>query len=339
MTPETTEPLEATVPEQLAGVVMRAYERFLEGQRVPAKPHPYVYASAFRPCERRMVLELVKPDRQLPLAADVLAKFRRGNDRERDLLVDLIRIGRDAEIPFSLVNQQERFELKGRDGTVVIAGKVDARLEMAGVSMPLEVKSWAPSLVDRIETFDDLFENQWTRAGGFQLLSYLYGSNQPVGFLLLDRSGLPLLLPVELNPHLERMEEFLSRAERVVAHRNAGTLPDFHDDPAECKRCPFYGSTCNPPLSAKVAEVLVDPELEAHLERWHSLKPAGKEFEALDADLKRHLRGVEAAIVGPFVISGKWGKQSRLELPPDLKKHYTKSVDRGRFSLEIQRIG
>lgn len=329
----------ATDPAVIAQGIERAWEQWLLRDRFEPKPHPYVYASAYRACPRRMVYDLTVPDRQPPPDATRLAKYRRGNDRERDLLVDLSRIGRDAEPPFKIIGQQERFELRGRSGAVVLVGKVDAKVEIDDYRAPLEVKSWAPFLVDKIETFEDLFENPWTRGGGYQLLSYLVGHNQPLGFMLLDRSGLPLVLPVALtDANLERMEAFLARAEGVVAHAAAGTLPDFIDDPAECKRCDYYGSPCQPPIDVAGAQVLTDPELEAHLERWHELKPAGKEWQALDIDLKKHLRGTEHALIGHFSLTGRWQKQSRVDLPDDLKKRYTVTEPKGRFLLEIDRL-
>jgi len=304
----------------------------------PGTPHPHVYASAWRNCDRRIVYEMTHADQLPPRPADVLAKFRRGDDRERDLLADLTRIGRDAEPPFKVIGQQERFELKDHKSRTAIVGKVDARLEIDSVRAPLEVKAWSPYLVERIETFADLFENPWTQSGGYQLLSYLYGAGEPFGFLLLDRSGLPRLLPVELEANLDRMEAFLVKAERALDHVQAGTLPDFLDDPSECRRCPWYGHTCNPPLSATGVELLTDPELEAALERREQLKAAGEEFNHLDRDLKSRLRGIESGLAGCFQISGRWGKQSRLELPADLKKQYTVTDPKGRFTLEITRL-
>jgi hypothetical protein len=327
-------------PVEIADAVHAAWATFLATDRAPMAPHPYVYASAWRACDRRMVYEMTQPDTLPPLPPEVIAKFRRGDDRERDLLQDLTRIGRGSEPPFKVHSQQQRFELKDHKGRVAIAGKVDARLEFSRDRRPpLEVKAWSPMMVDRIETFADVFENPWTRSGGYQLLSYLFGAGEPYGFLLLDRSGLPRLLPVELDANLDRMEEFLAKAERALDHRVAGTLPDFlADDTAECRRCPWYGHTCNPPLSAVGASVLADPDLEASLERWHELKLAGQEFSALDRDIKARLRGVEQGIAGKFQILGRWGKQSRLDLPADLKKRYTVSDPKGRFTLDITRL-
>lgn len=329
----------ASTPSEIATGIRVAWAAYLTQKQRPNAPHEYVYASSWRTCERRMVYELTAADQLPPFPAEVLAKFRRGEDRERDLLADLSRIGRDAEPAFTLTSQQERFALKDHKGRTAIVGKVDARLAVAGVRAPLEVKAWSPQLVDRIETFEDLFDSPWTRSGGYQLLSYLYGAGEPFGFLLLDRSGLPQLVPVELDTNLDRMEEFLARAERVLDHRQAGTLPDYLDDATECRRCPWYGHTCNPPLLAAGATVLADPELEAALERREALKAAADEFDDLDKMVKAQLRGVESGIAGAFQIIGRWQKSSKVVWPTEqLKKQYTVTNPKGKFCLEITKL-
>lgn len=329
-------------PDAIGRAIERAWEAFLLSESRTASPHPnYVYASAWRVCERRMVYECTVPDQQPAFDAFALARFRRGNDRERDLLADLARIGRNAEPEFRLVGQQDSFKVRDRRGRQIISGKVDAFVELAAAKWraPIEVKAWSPQIVDRIETFADVFDNVWTRSGGYQLLSYMYGHGHPAGFLLLDRSGLPKLLPIVLEEHLDRMEEFLSKAERVIDHALAGTLPPFlQNDPNECKRCPFFGGVCQPDLSAKDVTVITDPELEADLQRWHELRPAGKEFNALDTTIKKRLRGIENAIAGAFSIVGKWGRYARVDVPADVKKQYTVIDPKGRFSLEIEKL-
>lgn len=332
--------MEATLtPTAIAERIGGAWANHLTRSSRPQTPHDYVYASSWRECERRMVYDLTHADQQPAFPAEVLAKFRRGDDRERDLLADLTRIGRDAEPTFKVIGQQERFTLRDHKSRTAIVGKVDARLDIDGQRPPLEVKAWSPFLVDRIEKFEDLFANPWTQSGGYQLLSYLYGSGEPYGFILLDRSGLPRLLPVELEPNLDRMEAFLVRAEGVLDHVQAGTLPDYHDDAAECRRCPFYGAVCNPPLGATAPTVITDPELEVALERRERFKAAAHEYDQADRIVKEQLRGIEHAIIGPFHVRGKWGKQSKLEgLPPDLTKQYTVTNPKGRFTLDIVKL-
>jgi hypothetical protein len=326
-------------PGAIAESIRQAWAQHLLRQNQPRSPHPYVYASAWRPCDRRLVLEMREPHAMPAWPAEVLAKFRRGEDRERDLLLDLSRVGRDAEPPFKVIGQQEAFRLKDRKGRVAISGKVDARLHIGDVRAPLEVKTWSSQLTDRIETFSDCFESPWTRAGAYQLLSYLFGAGEPWGFLLLDRSGIPALLPVELDAHLDHVEEFLTRAERAIDHLEAGTLPDYlAHDAAECQRCAFYGHTCNPPLSAKGLDIISDAALETMLARREAIKATGQEYDALDREIKDRLRGTEHAIIGGFEVKGRWSKQSRLELPAALKQQYTVTDLKGRFSLEITHL-
>jgi hypothetical protein len=325
-------------PADIASGIEAAWASHLARQSRGHTPHDYIYASAFRPCDRRMAYELTVPDQQPPFSPETLAKFRRGDDRERDLLADLTRIGRDADPAFRVTAQQERFTLRDHQSRVAIVGKVDARLEVGGARAPLEVKSWSPFLTDRIECFEDLFENPWTRSGGHQLLAYLLAAAEPYGFLLLDRSGLPRLLPVELAPNLDRIEAFLTKAERVLDHVQAGTLPDYIDDPAECKRCGFYGGTCNPPLVHQSSVILNDPELELALDQREALKDAAKEYDRIDGQIKKQLRGVIDGVVGRYIVKGKWGRTTKIDVPPEIRKQFTTTDERGRFTLEITRV-
>jgi len=332
----------ATPAAAIAESIQTAWGTFLERGTRPQTAHASIYASAWRTCDRRMALELTTPEQLPPASTELLAKFRRGDDRERDLLADLTKIGRDAEPSFKVIGQQERFVLRDRKGRPAIVGKVDARLEIAGQRPPLEVKAWSPLLVDRIDRFSDLFEQPWTMGGAHQLLAYLFGAAEPYGFLLLDRSGLPKIVPVELGDpaNLDRMEAFLTKAERVLDSVDAGVLPPYlADEPDECLRCPWFGHVCNPPIdSPDQAAILADPELEAALERREALKAAGTEYRELDDDVKKRLRGVVNGVAGKFAIKGRWGKQSRLELPPLLKAQYTKTDPKGRFTLEITKL-
>ena len=336
---EAPAPASPPGPAAIAKGIESAWAAFLARSARPQTPHPYAYASAYRNCTRRMVYEMARPEKLPPWPPEVLARFRRGDDRERDLLVDLQRIGRDADPPFTVIGQQERFQLKDRKGRVAISGKVDARIEILGARPPLEVKAWSPMMTDRIETFADLFDNPWTRSGAHQLLAYLWGAGEPFGFLMLDRSGIPKLLPVELDQHVERMEDFLTRAEKAIDHVEAKTLPPFLEgDAAECKRCAWYGTECNPPLAAAGAVILTDPDLVKKLARRDELEAAAKEFDRIDREVKGALRGIEEGIAGPFVINGRWQKKTTTELPAEIKKKYTTTDPKGSFRIEIVRL-
>jgi hypothetical protein len=320
---------------EFANSVSATWAHMVSAGRRPPAPHAHVYASSWRSCVRRMVYDMTSPDQVQPWSPDTLANFQRGNDRERELLIDLQRVGRAHSPSFEVIGQQERFELRDRQGRTAIVGKVDARIKCNATSAPVETKSWNPNTVARIRSFNDVFLNPWTRSGGYQLLSYLYGSNQPIGFLLLDRNGLPLILPVVLFEHLDKVEDFLHRAEIALDHVRAKTLPDFHNDPGECKKCPYFGTVCQPPLKYEGSQILTDPELIQMLEDRAELEDAADKFDALDKELKARLRGVEQGIAGEFVLKGQWQKQTTYNYPADLKLRYGTTDPKGKFVLKI----
>lgn len=324
----------------LSQMISETWERSLvEAQGPPPQAHPYVYASAYRPCARRMALEMACPDRMPTWSPEMLAKFQRGHDRERDLLSDLSRIGRLSDPKFSILNQQERVAIRDGDRQIIV-GKIDAMLVTNGLKAPIEVKSWAPHITESIECFDDLFRSPWTRSAGYQLAIYLHATQLSQGFLILDRSGLPRVIPVNLDDHRKRVHEFVTLAYTACDAIRDHTLPPFWaGEAAECLRCPFYGGVCNPPLASHGgANVLDDPELESALVRRESLAEAAQEYAALDGQVKRQLRGIESGVIGPFQIAGKWAKTTRLELPLDVKAQYSVIDPRGRFTLEITRL-
>ncbi len=225
-------------------------------------------------------------------------------------------------------------------------------------SIPVEAKAWNANLVAKIKTFEDLFLSRWTRGGAYQLLAYIFAMDVPLGFLLLDRSGLPALIPVELYPNLERIESFLAKSETAMDHKEAGTLPDFTKDKEECKYCPHYGRNCNPPMSyGDGAAIFTDETVIEKAERYKELE--GKlsdeewsEYNRLDKWAKEQFRGVEVGIVGPYAITGKWKKKKELEVPeaeqPDFNAKtiayqavmakYTKENPKGQFSVTLTKV-
>lgn len=341
-------------PSEIASGILKGYQEFIEHEmrRSRGGSRDYVYASSWRACTRQMAFEMIEPDKLPDFSSDTLANFRRGKDRERDLLSDMMRAGRNSNPSFEIVGREERFELRDHKGRVAIVGKVDARLKIGRASHPLEVKSWNPNLVARIEEFGDLFDNRWTRPGAHQILAYLLATGEPLGFFLLDRNGLPLLLPVELEKHLDRIEDFLARAEialdardRVKQSADVKHLPPFIQDASECKFCGFYGSSCQPPSYSEGASIIVDPGWIQKIERWAQLEEAGHEFAGLDKAIKKKFRGTEMAIAGGFLLEGEWKPDTKYDIPEDvaarieaMRTEYARRESKGKFFLEITKI-
>lgn len=333
---------ETLTPEQYGSKILDSLQAYIiQEERRPMERRPYCYASSYEPCRRKLTLLLTDGDKLPPFEPDVLARFHRGRDRERNQKIDLEKAGQLCDPPFQVVGGQERFELRDRKGRPAIVGRVDFAVDFGRdlATAPVEVKDWHPNLTDRLTTFQDVLNNQWARRGGYQLLIYLYGAGREFGFLLLPRPGLPKLIPVTLFDHLDMVEDFLQMAEEALDHREAGTLPGYIEDASECRRCGFYGAVCNPPLtSGEGLVVLTDPELEAALEKREELKEAADEYASLDKQVKERLRGVETGVAGKYVIQGRWGSQTSYDVPKEIREKYKKTVEKGRFTLKITKL-
>jgi len=321
--------------------IKKAWEKMVESEerQAPIQPHPYIYASGWRECLRRMYLEATRADELPPFDTETLAKMRRGRDRERDLCgIQLVRAGQYSEPPFTVEQQQQHVVLMDRKGRKAITGRVDGFINMNGSRIPFEVKSWNYSLTERMLTFKDVLEGKWTRSGAFQILAYMYATNSPVGVLILDRPGLPRLIPVSLMDHLSEMEQFLERAETVLDHIESGIAPDYHPDASVCRECPLMGKLCFPPMSYEGGEIITDEEVISLLERREALKEAAAEYEHLDKAVKERFRGVELAVAGPFLIQGKYSASTTYDIPPEVKAQYKRTDPKGRFILTVTRM-
>ena len=334
-------------PQEIASNIKENWSIFIQREegRAPMQ-RDYIYASGWSPCTRRLTLDMTHGDKIEPFGPETLARFRRGNDRERDLMADLGQVGRNSKPPFVVIGQQERVVIKGRKGQKIISAKIDGRLSFGrAVQPPIETKSWQPNVTAKIKTFEDMFRSPWTMRGAHQMLVYLLGTGEEYGFILLDKPSLPDLIPVVLEPWLDLTESFLSNAEAAMDHKEAGTLPDFIDNPEECRRCPHFTVNCSPPMEYSGAHIELDPTVEADMEKFTELRPWIKEFNYLEKKLKNRYRGVEQVICGNYLATGKWSSFTRCDLPDEVKKEIEdlrkphKVVDpKGRFSLKISKL-
>lgn len=300
-------------------------------------PAANIYASQWHPCKRRMYHDMVDRGSKPAFDADALARMERGKEREADILGRLTRIGKRSEPPFEVVGGQERFEIKGRSGKVLITGKLDARLKCNGSNPILECKTYHPNIIDRIDSQADLQAGRWTRSADMQLLTYLLANNEPWGILMLDRPGLPKLIPISLEDNLDRAERFLSDAEEVITAARPNGFP--YSTPDECRKCWCLGRVCNPPLDYGAgASILTDEGLLMDLEDRANLEEYAKQYERLDKSVKEKLRGVETGIAGDFLITGKWGESTKYEIPKEVKEKYAVKDPKGRFTIKIEKI-
>lgn len=336
----------APVPQEidLVQAVRDAWTAELRKDRFSGKPatRTYVYASGIKSCTREMALDLTHPEDHPPFDDQSLARMRRGTERESAIVNWLMRIGQRCDPPFRVIEGQRRFEIKDRDGTLLVVGKVDCRLAFETPLIAdkpfVEIKSGEG--IRRIETFEDFDRSPWTRHMPDQLLSYLYAENQPWGMFVLDRPGLPQFVKVPLLDNLARVERVLGQVRRAVdVQAIDAPLPPFTEDRGNCKRCPHLKKSCTPPMDfGPGVPILTDPVLIEAAETRERTREAHEEYEAADKHVKEALRGTEMALFGDFQAIGKWGKNTTYKFPEELKAQYRHVEEKGKFTLKIERI-
>ena len=317
-----------------------AWTKYLRSEREsgPRSARAYVYASGRRTCVRRMALDMAHPEDDSTFTDDSLERMQRGKEREHSIVARLHQIGPRCSPPFEVTEGQRAFEIKDRDGIILIRGKTDGRLRFDRTIKPIfEVKSGES--FRNVERLEDLDHSPWTRHAPDQLLAYLLAESEPWGFLVIDRPGLPLFLRVNLEDHLDRAEGFLRDARRAIEAVHGGEMPPFIQDVAECRRCPHLGKTCSPTTMSfgPGARFITDPNLIAAAETCEENEEARREYESARKRLKEGLEGVELGVLGPFLVEGKWVKRTNVVLPEDVKRKYEVVDPKGggfRFTVE-----
>lgn len=269
-------------------------------RRIGAYPRTQPIASDLGPCTRELVLAITHwQARPLP-SAELKARFERGNAIEDAVMLELQRLGLSVRV------DRQPFEIKDRQGRVILRGRVDGFVQAqdGGPAYPFECKSLDPNVYRRIASVEDFGAFTWAAKYPRQLQAYLYANNLEEGFFLLDDClGHWKLLPVSLD--YEAVEAILRQCEEAVTHRDRGTLPDYHRDPAVCRRCWAFGRVCDPPAEYHGLTLVEDGALEAQLDRRATLEPAHREYEALDKTVKEAVKERDGLLVGGWLVQGK----------------------------------
>jgi hypothetical protein len=325
----------------IAETLETAWREWLRaGRRSGAFTRTYLWASGRRDCLRRMALDLIHPEDQEEFTDDALARFKRGEEREQAVVASLFQIGPRSIPSFQVVGGQERFEIKDRDGTILITGKVDGRLQFSDrKAIPVfEVKSG--QTVANVDSLEDLDRSHWTRHHLDQLLSYLLAKSEADGIFIIDRPGMPKFLDVHLEDHLHRAESFLTEARIAIDAKNGGPLPDFHQDLSVCKFCPHLGKSCAPPLDYGAGlRIITDERLVQAAEVIAADQESSKRFDRADKALKEALRGIPQAIVGPLVVRGKAIAKTSYDIPEEIKQQYAQRDPEGSWKITMEKHG
>ena len=243
--------------------------------------------------------------------------FDLGNDIEEIALRELAAAG------VKVIEQQKPFNW----AEYQITGHLDGLVLIDGKTYPLEIKSCSPFVFDAINTADDLKRGKYAylRKYPVQLCLYLLMSNTEKGVFLFKNKVTGAYKEIWLDLDYELGEQALKRAEAINAHLAAKTIPEAEYS-EECDRCGF-AHICDVNHIGKEVEIDTG-ELSTMLDRLEELKPAKKEYEEIDEQVKKTVEGREKILAGSWFITGKWidRKGFTVEAGKSWRKSIRKSV-------------
>jgi CRISPR/Cas system-associated exonuclease Cas4 (RecB family) len=261
-------------------------------------PHPNNRASEIGDdCERFLVLARTQwEDRKQP-PPTLRCIFDLGNQIERLALRDL------EEAGFEVIAQQQSFE----DKRLRLSGSIDGMLRLEGRKYPLEIKGLSHHTWLKLNTMQDFLTapQPWIHKYVPQLMTYMYLSDYEAGLFYLVSKQTGECKTIWITLDYDFMGDIVAKLERVNAHVDAGTLPEQIDDAEKCISCDFF-HVCLPEIRRDAIHFDDDPDLAVRLARWWELRGAVKEYNALDKELKATLKEQEKALVGDFLVTGKW---------------------------------
>lgn len=232
-----------------------------------------------------------------PIADNWLqARFEEGNEQERRILIKLLTNN------FEVVEGQNRFEIKDRNGRVIITGRIEGKIKFDYKYYPFEIKSMNPNIYDGINTLEDFQKYGHTAKYPRQLQAYLFSQELESGFFILtDCLGHFKIIIVKLDYHL--MEKEMQNCTIVMDAVNKKEPLPFHKDTAVCRKCWACKTVCFPPLEfGEGVEIIEDEEFLIDLKRRQELIETAKEFEKLDKAIKERAKSYKHAICENFEI-------------------------------------
>lgn len=272
------------------------------------------------PCERFLFLKRTRWQDATPHSVEVQFIFDEGSNQERQVIRDLEDAG------FCIVEQQRDYAWPKFQLSAHIDGKL-ADFDY----IPLEVKSMAPWIWQKINTLEDLLTSSmpWLRKYPAQMMIYLLLGEKERGLLILKNKSTGHLKEILVTLDYAYAESLLQKCERVNAAVAANAMPEpIPYEENTCGTCPFL-HICLPDVKRDALEITTDPELEANLKRRHELAPLRAEYEQLDEQVKAVLKEQDKVVVGDFLVQGKWIE------PKGRPKYWKMTIDKLEAPKEV----
>lgn len=271
-----------------------------ENQRLESKRTQYssknCIASNLGDCLRQRYYDITAGDSKPIADLWLQARFEEGSEQERRILIKLLTSG------FEVVEGQKRFEIKDRNGRIILSGRIEGKIKFQGKYYPFEIKSMNPNIYAGIDSLEDFAKYSHTKKYPKQLQSYMFSENVDEGFFIItDCLGHFKIIPVYLDYNM--MEQELQNCTIVMNHVWEGLAPQFTTDRSLCRKCWACKTVCFPSIDfGEGVTVMDEPELALDLKRRDELDDQRKEYEAIDKRVKERLKESP----GLHAICDKW---------------------------------
>lgn len=232
--------------------------------------------------------------------------------------VKAVEAGRIHERLVKMKLMEQGFEVKQDPRSLTfeeldLYGRHDGWIGLDGYEMrPMEVKSVPARIFAGIRGIDDFCSGYWGSLYAHQFNCYLSALAQPFGFIIPTNRENDDAKPLRMDFSPSRWSTTEWTCREVNRHLKDRELPKRISeigDPEICPKCPFR-MQCLPDIAAGGEGVsFIDPaeaeEAAARLQAIEDLKPAADEYERLNRWKRDRFRGVEAMVVGDFLVTGK----------------------------------
>lgn len=251
------------------------------------------------PCERYLFLLIKHWDEQKPHDVGLQNIFDLGNTLEEHTINNIKEAGFEVITP-----TQRSWQLDVKGG--IITGREDVRIkDENGELLPVEIKGISPFEFDKLNSVEDFLKSKKPYIKGYpaQLHVYMLHFGKEKGFFALTNklTGETKFIDVPFDYDLG--DQYLSKAERIYAALEANEMPDACDDISVCENCSLAHICGN--QRRVPTDIDLDADLDALIDRKQELAPVKKEYEEIDAEIKKKVGEREKVLTGQYLIERK----------------------------------
>ena len=265
------------------------------------------------PCERYLFLLIRHWEEQKPHDVGLQNIFDLGNTLEDHTIKNIKEAGFEIVTP---TVRSWKEEVKGG----IITGREDIRIkDENGELLPVEIKGISPFEYDKLNSVDDFLKSKRPYIRGYpaQLFVYMLKFGKEKGFFALTNKLTGETKFIEVPLDYDYAEKLLQKAERIYKALATDEAPEACDDISVCENCAL-AHICGE-CRRVPADIDLDEELDALIDRKQALAEAKKEYEQVDKEIKQRVGEREKVITGHYLIERKAFRKAAFTVPESVQ--------------------